>query len=190
MPTFAQSLCWARVKYIYPSHHHQRVNSPSQPQVSTKKKTKVRINHGSLVCDQTCAGARVQAGILFSSVKRLKRSSAEAWKSASTTTVVEFTFAGSFFGFGGADATGCAFKEAPVPLAGAGVPVLLVLVLIVRSLPCVSMIALGKVASFVSIATGNRLFARSKIALTSEEASVERVQWYCGGDLKDDVRPR
>lgn len=98
--------------------------------------------------------------------------------------MVEFTFA--LFGFGGADAAGCAFRVDPVPLggvlAGAGVPVLLVSVLIVRSLPWASMIALGNVASLVSIATGSRLFARSKIALTSGEVSVERVQLYCGED--------
>lgn len=40
------------------------------------------------------------------------------------------------------------------------------------------MIADGKVANFVSIATGSRLCARAKTAFTSGEAVVERVQLY------------
>jgi len=131
---------------------------------------------------QTCAGARVQIGILFSSVRRLNRSSAAAWNSASTTTVAEFTFTVSALRLTEAEAAVCEVATTAGPLggvlAGAGVPVRLASVLIVRSLPCASIIALGNVASFVSIAVGNRLFARAKMALTSEEASVESVQLY------------
>jgi hypothetical protein len=48
--------------------------------------------------------------------------------------------------------------------------------LTVKSLPCVSMIAPGKVASLASKAAGKRVRARVYKALTSGEASVERVQ--------------
>lgn len=52
---------------------------------------------------RTCAGALDHIGILFSSVKSPNRSSAAAWKVASTSTSAPFTFFASFF-FSGAGA--------------------------------------------------------------------------------------
>lgn len=83
----------------------------------------------------TLAGARDHDGIRFSSVKMLNRSSAEAMNAASTLTVVVLTALGSGFltGAMGADAgTGLLAAEAP---PGTGVPVRLVSVLTVKSLP-------------------------------------------------------
>lgn len=61
---------------------------------------------------------------------------------------------------------------------GAGVPERLGSALTVKSLPWVSMSAEGKVASFVSNAAGRRALASAKMAITSGEGSVERVQSY------------
>ena len=95
-------------------------------------------------------------------------------------TVVEFTFTVSALRLTEVAVCEVAATAGPLGgvLVGAGVPVRLGSALILRSLPCASTIALGNVASFVSIAVGNRLFARAKMALTSEEASVESVQLY------------
>jgi len=114
----------------------------------------------------------------FSSVRREKRSSAEARKSASTTTVVEFTFGFSVaFGLGAAAAAEEEVEAAGAGAeAGAGVPVRLGSALMVKSLPCVSTIAEGKVANLASKAVGRRVRASVNKALTSGEASVERVQ--------------
>lgn len=114
----------------------------------------------------------------FSSVRSEKRSSAEARKSASTTTVVEFTLGFSVaFGLGAAAAeVEAAGAGAEVALLGAGVPVRLGSALMVKSLPCVSTIAEGKAANLASRAVGRRVRASVNKALTSGEVSVERVQ--------------
>jgi hypothetical protein len=71
--------------------------------------------------------------------------------------------------------------EAVVGPGGAGVPERLGSALIVRSLPCVSMIAEGNSASFVSRAVGRRLLASSNKAVTAGVGSVVKVQVYCSG---------
>lgn len=65
--------------------------------------------------ERTCAGALDHIGILFSSVKSPKRSSAAAWKVASTSTNAPFTFFGSFF-FGVVAAAGAGTVSAVAPV--------------------------------------------------------------------------
>lgn len=111
-----------------------------------------------------------------------KRSSADAWKLASTVIVDVLTAFFSVGFFTGAaddvDATAGAGVEAPLP--GAGVPTRLGSALTVRSFPWVSMMALGNVANFVSSAVGKRVLANANKALTSVDDSVVRLQLYCG----------
>ena len=108
-----------------------------------------------------------------------KRSSAEARKSPSTTTVVVFTFVFSVaFGLETAatEEVEATAGGAGVALPGVGVPVRLGSALMVKSLPCVSMIAEGNAANLASKAVGRRVRARVNKVLTSGEESVERVQ--------------
>jgi hypothetical protein len=127
----------------------------------------------------TLAGARVQIGIRFSSVKKPYRSSAEAWKVAVTVTFVVFVgFASGFLGWMGAgldedDVASFALLE-----PATGVPVRLGSVLTVRSLPCVSIIATGNSANLASRATGRRDLARAKTELTSGLLAVEHFHSY------------
>ena len=111
-----------------------------------------------------------------------KRSSADAWKLASTVIVDVLTAFFSVGFFTGAaddvDAIPGAGVEAPLP--GAGVPTRLGSALTVRSFPWVSMMALGNVANFVSSAVGKRDLANANKALTSVDDSVVRLQLYCG----------
>jgi len=126
----------------------------------------------------TWAGARVQAGIRFSSVKRLNKSSAAAINVASTSTVDVFTVVG--FG-GGLFTTGLGAGAVVVEVAFidcTGVPVRLGSALTVRSFPCVSMIAAGNSANLTSSATGNLFFASWYSASTGLDDFVESVQLY------------
>lgn len=127
----------------------------------------------------TLAGARVHAGMRFSSVSRENRSAADARKSAETTTVVAFTFFGSGAlgvcageddeATGGRTGVGPAFEGVAERLGSA---------LTVRSFPCVSMMALGKVDNLASSAAGRRVRASVNTAFTSGEASVVSDQLY------------
>ena len=129
---------------------------------------------------RTCAGARVHAGILFSSVKIENKSSAEAWKAASTFTVAVLTALGSAFFTAGFDATAAAavFCAGAETAAGAGVPLRLGSALTVRSLPCVLMSADGNSENLASSATGRRDFARANTASTVGVRAVVRDQFH------------
>jgi hypothetical protein len=113
-------------------------------------------------------------------VRSPKRSSADAWKLASTVTVdvLMAFFSVSFFTGAADDVDAPAGVEAPLP--GAGVPTRLGSALTVRSFPWVSMMALGNVANFVSSAVGKRVLANANKALTSVDDWVVRLQLYCG----------
>lgn len=125
----------------------------------------------------TCAAARVHIGILFSSVKMLKRSSAEAMKVASTETrAVLIVLSSTFFtGFEGTAVA--AFTEAgigvEVPVFGVEAPDT------VRSPPCVVTIAEANVENMASRAGGNFALARAKTASTAGERAVLRDHSYC-----------
>ena len=113
---------------------------------------------------RTSAGARVHIGIRFASVRRPNRSSADAWKSASTTTVALLTFFTRALGFATGveeddEATAATGAEAEVPgveVPGAGVPDRDGSALTVKSLPWTSIIAPGKLENLVSSAFGRR----------------------------------
>ena len=126
----------------------------------------------------TLAGARVHAGMRFSSVRREYKSAADAWKSAWTTTVVPLTFFTSGALGLGADEEEEAMGRAGVAAAFDGVAERLGSALTVRSFPCVSIMALGNVASFASRTAGRRVRARVNTASTSGDAAVVRDQLY------------
>ena len=104
-------------------------------------------------------------------------------KFASTVTVVVFTDAGLVLTAGRAAAAvfaGVAALAVEVAeAAGAGVPSRVGVALTVRSLPCVSMIAVGNCANFSSSAAGRRALASAKSASTAGERAVFRLQSYC-----------
>ncbi len=113
---------------------------------------------------RTWAGARVQLGSRFSSVRIEKRSSADAINAPSMVTVVELTaFAVAFLGATFAATAGAEVGAPPAAVGvdeeGAGVPLRLGSALTVRSLPWVLMIAEGNSDNLASNATGNRDFA-------------------------------
>ena len=126
---------------------------------------------------RTSAGARVHDGIRFGSVKRPNRSSADAWKSASTTTLALLTFFTRALGFATGieeedEATAATGAEVEVP--GAGVPDRDGSALTVKSLPWTSIITPGKLESLVSKTFGRRSLASVNKALTSGDGSVVR----------------
>ena len=130
---------------------------------------------------RTSAGPRVHIGIRFASVRRPNRSSADAWKSASTTTVALLTFFARGLGFAtGAEeddeATAATGTEAEVP--GAGVPDRDGSALTVKSLPWTSIMTLGKLENLVSSTFGRRNWATVNKALTSGDGSVVRDHSY------------
>lgn len=134
-----------------------------------------------LASSRTCAGARVHAGILFSSVKIENKSSAEAWNAASTFTVAVLTALGSAFfaaGFDAAEAAAGVFWAAVDAPAGAGVTLRLGSALTVRSLPCVLMMADGNSENLASSATGRRAFASANSASTAGVRAVVRDQFH------------
>ena len=108
---------------------------------------------------RTSAGARVHIGIRFASVRRPNRSSADAWKSASTTIVALLIFFTGALGFATGveeDDEATAATGAGVEVPGAGVPDRDGSALTVKSLPWTSIIALGKLESLVSNTFGRR----------------------------------
>lgn len=130
---------------------------------------------------RTSAGARVHAGIRFASVRRPNRSSADAWKSASTTTVALLTFVTRALDFATGveeDDEATAATGAEVVFPGAGVPDREGSALTVKSLPWTSIITPGKLESLVSSAFGRRNLATVNKALTSGDGSVVRDHWY------------
>ena len=113
----------------------------------------------------------------FGSVRRPNRSSADAWKSASTTTVALLTFFTRALGFATGieeedEATAATGAEVEVP--GAGVPDRDGSALTVKSLPWTSIITPGKEENLVSKTFGRRSLASVNKALTSGDGSVVR----------------
>ena len=101
---------------------------------------------------------------------------------ASTVTAVvlfafsaRFTAGSAFF----PPAAAGAEPDAEAAPGGAGVPWRDGCAETVRSLPCVSMIAAGNVASLASSAAGRRAFASRKSASTAAERAVVTLHSYC-----------
>lgn len=118
------------------------------------------------LAEHTFAAACVQAGILFSSVSRLNKSSAAAMKfDSKVMVVVLMPFLASVFLTAGTDAvTGAGTGvDAPEVPAEVGCP------LTVRSFPCVSIKATGNLEKIASKTAGSCFFANVYSACASEE---------------------
>ena len=129
----------------------------------------------------TFAELRVHAGILFSSVKRENRSSADAMKTASLVTFVVLVltfFAGVAFGTAAGFGAATVDVGVPVDTPGAGVPLRLGSALTVRSFPCVLMIAGGNSANFASRTPGRRVRASLYTASTAGLDDVVRLKFH------------
>lgn len=117
----------------------------------------------------------------FSSVRSPNRSSAEAWKLAATSTLVVLipVFFSCFFTGSGAAVLAAEVEAAgAAELPGTGVPDRLGSVLMVRSLPWLSMMAAGNCANLASRTLGRRALASANNALTAGEESVDSRHWY------------
>ena len=147
----------------------------------TKRQILVAIYLRKSINGDTSAGARVHAGIRFASVRSPNRSSADAWKSASTTTVALLTFSTRALGFATGveeDEEATAATGAEVEVPGAGVPDRDGSALTVKSLPWTSIITPGKLESLDSSTFGRRSLATVNKALTLGDGSVVRDHWY------------
>ena len=142
----------------------------------------------------TCAGARVQLGILFSSVSIENKSSAEAMNPASTVIVAVLTALAGVFAAGLGAAAGDAADDEEVAGAaepGAGVPLRLGSALTVRSLPWVLMIAAGNSDSLACNTAGSFDLARLYTFSTAGLRSVVRDHsHYIPNVIRDSSRRR
>ena len=161
-------------------HHLQRGHTPYRvwPEtIGVDDETRLfkycRSSEGD---NHTFAGARDHAGMRFSSVSRENKSTAAAWKVASTLTYDVFTLA-AFFGC----TTEVLGVDADTAEEGAGDAVRLgSLEPTMISLPCVSTSAGGNDANLASSSAGNFDLARSNTVLAEDDAAeVSDQEYYC-----------